>query len=1374
LPVLSTAAQLRSLPTAEARRGYPARLRGVVTCFDAAWSLWYVQDATDGIYVYSPTTDPRLHVGQEIELEGISAGGGHLPFVGEARVSALGSASLPEARRVTFAQLAGGDHDCRRVEVEGALLTAVDLGGRHELGLRMGTNILSVYVLQSPVTNLMGLLDTRLRVRGVCGVRVNDRQEIIDLRLLANTLEDLEVLPPAPRDSFALAVSPVASLKPSTSLAPEDRVHLRGRVTGHQVGRALQLRDASGTIQIQSGQLLPLSPGQEVDVVGFPVQDAIGVRLVHAQYRSVGGGDVSMATAPSTNLPLLTEIRQVRQLKSEEARQRFPVRVTGLVTFYDAVWGLLFVQDREAGIYVHLASRRFPLRAGQQVRVEGRTDQGAFTPILIEPEVTVLGDGSWPEARLRSYRQLIEGRLDAQWVETLGVVRDVTREPTGHLMLEVAGDEGHFRVTLPAPAGTPTPADWIDARLSFRGVCALRTGSAGLIEVVQVWVPTADHVRVLRPAPTDPFDVPAQTVESLYADGLRGSSDHRVRVQGVVTLQRDERSLYVEDPTGGILVRTPEPVTVPVGERVDLVGFPESGRLRPFLAQSLVRGVGRGRLPDAPRVTDLQALSGAWDSRRVSLEGGLLRVHADGQTMTLQSEGRGFDVQCLSGSAANGLDRFEAGSLLRVTGICVVHADESRRPQAFQLLLGSLQDVAVLSRPPWWTPRRTRQVVAGMAVVILGAIGWGFLLRRQVREQTARIRRQLEHEAALERRFRSLVDTANDAIISTDADTGRIVEANRKAGELLGLPVSELIGRPQTALYPEEETGQPRGEFPERSPAGSASVKETTLLGPEGRRIPVEVSFSTAAIDGRRIVQGIYRDLTERKKVEEQLRKFQRAVEQSTLVIMITNAQGEIEYVNPRFTGATGYSVAEALGHTPRLLKSGETPPAEHHRLWQALAAGESWQGRLQNRKKTGELYWALVSISPIRDANGVVTHFLGIEEDITERLNLEAHLRQSMRMESIGQLAAGIAHDFNNLLTVIQGHLGLLLGQRGFDPDTTASLEEIRGASQRAADLVRQLLAFSRRHRMEPHPLDLNELIERLSKMLGRVLGEHLMLRFDPAPHLPRILADSALLDQALVNLAVNARDAMPTGGQLRIETAVVEVGERQARRNAEARPGRHVRLLVADTGCGMDEATREHIFEPFFTTKEVGKGAGLGLATVYGIIQQHRGWIEVESAVGQGTTFRLYFPVSEAPVDPAPEPVGPGVRSEEHETILVVEDELALRSLVRTVLRRQGYRVIEVPNGVEALESWRQCNGQIDLLLTDMVMPGGLSGRDLAERVRAEKPTLPVIYSSGYSAEFADPPPDEADGVAFLSKPYEAATLLATVRRLLNSRAR
>jgi two-component system cell cycle sensor histidine kinase/response regulator CckA len=754
------------------------------------------------------------------------------------------------------------------------------------------------------------------------------------------------------------------------------------------------------------------------------------------------------------------------------------------------------------------------------------------------------------------------------------------------------------------------------------------------------------------------------------------------------------------------------------------------GRLRPFLDQSIARAVGSRALPDAVPVTEQRAMSGAWDSRRVSL----------------------------------------GGRLLRATGVSVVQANESRRPQTFQRPLDSDREVHLLSRPSWWTPGRTLQMVAGMAAVMLAGFGWVASLRRQVREQTARIRRQVEHEAALERRFRSLVETANDAMISFNADTGQILEANRKAGELLGAPVSDLIGQPQSILYPPEEAEQHQRDFQERNRSGSASMKETVLRSRDGRRIPVEVSFSTADIDGRRIVQGIYRDLTGRKKMEEQLHKFQRAVEQSSLAVTITDTQGVIEYVNPRFTQITGYAAAEALGQTPRLLKSGETPPAKYAQLWRTITAGESWQGRFHNRKKSGGLYWALVSIWPVRDARGTLTHFLGIEEDISERLNLEAHLRQSMRMESIGQLAAGIAHDFNNLLTVIQGHLGLLLGQRGFDPDTTESLGEIRAASQRAADLVRQLLTFSRRQRMEPHPLELNELIERLSRMLERVLGENLTLQLETAPHLPRVLADAALLDQMLVNLVVNARDAMPKGGRLRIETAVVEISEQQAQRAAEARPGRYVRLLVADTGCGMDAATVERIFEPFFTTKEIGKGTGLGLATVYGIVQQHRGWIEVESAVGQGTTFRIYFPVSEAQLDPASEPPEPGVSTSARGTILVVEDEAAVRSLVCTVLRRQGYRVIGATTGVEALEFWRQCAGQVDLLLTDMVMPGGLSGRDLAERVRAENPKLPVIYSSGYSAELADPEPDQMEGVAFLTKPYEPASLTAAVRRLLD----
>jgi len=388
--------------------------------------------------------------------------------------------------------------------------------------------------------------------------------------------------------------------------------------------------------------------------------------------------------------------------------------------------------------------------------------------------------------------------------------------------------------------------------------------------------------------------------------------------------------------------------------------------------------------------------------------------------------------------------------------------------------------------------------------------------------------------------------------------------------------------------------------------------------------------------------------------------------------------------------------------------------------------------------------------------------------EDITERLNLEAQLRQAQKMQSVGQLAAGVAHDFNNMLTVIQGYAGVLAARPDLSPDLIDATQAISFAAERAASLTRQLLMFSRKNVMQLRLLDLRVVVGDMIKLLKRLLGETITLEFDPPAELPLVRVDRGMMEQVIMNLVVNARDAMSKGGILTISTAAVEVSEAHAQTTAEARPGSFVCLRVSDTGCGMDQATLAHIFEPFFTTKELGKGTGLGLATVYGTIKQHEGWIEVKSAVGQGTTFNIYLPASvkTAFTSVKPTPVPSGDIRGGHETVLVVEDEPALRSLATLILREQGYQVVGAANGTEALSLWERHPDQIDLLLTDMVMPGEMSGRELADALRERYSDLKVLFTSGYTAEEMN-----KDGIHFLQKPYDRATLTKAVRDCLDA---
>ena len=384
--------------------------------------------------------------------------------------------------------------------------------------------------------------------------------------------------------------------------------------------------------------------------------------------------------------------------------------------------------------------------------------------------------------------------------------------------------------------------------------------------------------------------------------------------------------------------------------------------------------------------------------------------------------------------------------------------------------------------------------------------------------------------------------------------------------------------------------------------------------------------------------------------------------------------------------------------------------------------------------------------------------------EDITQRVQLETQLRQAQKMEAVGQLAGGVAHDFNNILSIIQGHAELLLLNDILSPDQTESATQIQQAAIRAASLTRQLLLFGRKQIVHPRNLNPNEVIADMAKMLNRVLGEDILLELD-LWSTANIFADSGMLEQILVNLAVNARDAMPEGGRIRIQTEPVQITNPS---DAEARSGNFILLSVADTGCGIPPEILHRIFEPFFTTKKAGQGTGLGLATVYGIVKQHQGWITVDSRMGEGTTFKIYVPVSRLP-DVRKVPEAAPLRQGRGETVLLAEDESAVATIVARILSRNGYDVIIATDGVDALKQWQMHQDRITLLFTDMVMPGGISGRELASRLVQEKPALRVIYTTGYSSEVLGIESGLRAGEIFLQKPYTLGLLLKTIREML-----
>ncbi|HEX4783048.1 MAG TPA: PAS domain S-box protein [Candidatus Sulfotelmatobacter sp.] len=529
-------------------------------------------------------------------------------------------------------------------------------------------------------------------------------------------------------------------------------------------------------------------------------------------------------------------------------------------------------------------------------------------------------------------------------------------------------------------------------------------------------------------------------------------------------------------------------------------------------------------------------------------------------------------------------------------------------------------------------------------------------------------------------------------------------------------------------------------------------------------------------LDGATLVRTIRNTLAihslqhEQHTAEQTLRKLSHAVEQSADTIMITDLHGLIEYVNPAFESLTGYQRAEVCGKTPRILKSGEQGPELYQEIWKTILAGNVYRGILVNRKKNGDLYYVEQSICPVRDASGEITNFISNGRDLTERLRLEGQLLQSQKMDAIGNLAGGVAHDFNNILTIITSYAELALDAVPEDGPLQSKLQEILLAARRAAELTRQLLAFSRKQPQALRVTELNPIVAHIANTLPRLIGEDIAFAFLQGEGIGRVRVDPLQIEQILMNLAANARDAMPQGGHLRIETSDVNLDDEYIHcKHASIPTGRYALITVSDDGAGILPAHLPHIFEPFYTTKPLGKGTGLGLATVYGIVKQNKGFIWAYSELGMGSVFKIYLPCIGGPDNPVEhDAVNHAHIPGGSETILLVEDEQCVRQATAEYLRLQGYTVLEARDGVDAVAVARNTPSAIHLLITDVVMPN-MSGGELAKELVRFRPDTKLLFVSGYAGKMLLDHEVLDLETNFVQKPYTLKQLSLKIRSTL-----
>lgn len=1148
LPLISTTRQFFALSAAEAKRGYPVHLRGVVTYCDPEWHLLFLEDSSGPMFIPLPDADWKGLAGDLVEVEGTSGAERGIPLLAGVRPRTVGKGSLPQPISMPPAEVFSGQKVGSTVSLPCTVRNVRENGARLLMEVVSGGRRIRATVLEHALMNPTDLVGAKIQVKGVCSVNKDAPERMGPVQLFVPSMEGVVVLETGYSDPFATPLGSTTNVMTLAANATDVRpLRLRGSVVDQRLGESLVVSDALGSLRVASSLKTRVEVGDVVEVVGFPtLDDEQKPVLADAVFRAVDHGTNSVARAGGTApvdgaaLPTLRTLAELRALSPDESRRGYPVEVSGVVTFYDRQWPGMFIHDGTNGVYVSSAGQEFAVKAGDRVQVRGISNPGGYAPMITTPMVTVLGHGNLPQARRAILERLSTGRHDSQWVEVEGVVRSA-RINGNHLDLDlVVGGRG-FNALIPAPFGGRQPEQWVDSKLRLRGVCGVRINANRQLVGILIHVPRWSEVDVLEASPPDPFSVTARPIGELLRFKAQDNPGQRVKVKGVITLVRPGGELFMQDGTGGLALQVGSTNQARFGDQVEALGFPALGAYNPVLEGAQTRITGTRAPPPPIPTTATGLLRGTNDAELVSIQARFLgrRTAANRAELALQADDVVFDAVLERLGAAGKFRDLQAGSLLELTGVCTVQANEWREVRSFRMFLRSIADVKVLQSPPWWSLKRVLVLLGLAAGGGLGAAGWAVLLRRRVGEQTRVIEGELKREAALEQRYR-----------------------------------------------------------------------------------------------------------------------------------------------------------------------------------------------------------------------------------------DLEVQLRHAQKMESVGQLAAGIAHDYNNILTVVKGNLGFLEASFKGSPDMREALEEISTATDRAVNLTRQLLAFSRRQVIQACVLDINTLVTNLARMLHRLLGETIVLRLDLQERLPAIEADPGMIEQVICNFVVNARDAMSNGGRLTISTATLRVDETHQQRNSEAHPGDHVCLTVTDTGSGMDALVLQHLFEPFFTTKTAGKGTGLGLATAFGIVKQHSGWIEVESQVGTGTAIKVFLPVCNRPVEatqaPAPAtPIQPGTG-----TVLVAEDEKALRIVARRTLQRAGYEVFDAASGAEALTVWADHKEKIDLLFTDMVMPGGMSGRELALKLQSEKPSLKVIYTSGYSAELIGQDSDWARGACVLSKPFDPSNLVKTVKECLAPR--
>ncbi len=1014
-------------------------------------------------------------------------------------------------------------------------------------------------------------------------------------------------------------------------------------------GEYIVIHDGTGTLFAETHQATLPKAKALVDLSGQLVADGYSVSLKNAvvYFPSAAGLSNSETTGLAirpAKLTRLTKVWEVRDLPPEKAAWQYPVQLRAVVTVNTKLNHYFFAQDDSAGISVLSTEIPANLNLGDLVRIEGVSDPGGFSPIVVASNVTVLGTAPLPEALPETLFQLASGQDGSQWIEVRGVVRSMGYT-NGLARLYLSDPSGTIIVNVPAKE---KPIYLLDATVRIKGACGSIANEKRQSVSFNLWASSLTDVQVEEAGVADPLNLPALPIASLSQFHPRQTLQHRLTVAGIVTYVEPE-FFFIQDADTGVRVQSLMNDQLHPGDYVAAAGYPGLGDYGSLLHEAVFKVISHRSIP-APILVSIETpLDAQLHDRWVQTKVRLLHQSKIGavDVLTVQAGNRVFDARIIA-PVSDRIKNLQPGSLLQITGLYRVLTDDARVLKSLQLAVPSEREIQILEEPSWWTVSHTTGVLSGMGVII-----------------------------------------------------------------------------------------------------------------------HLEVLGSGTEFGGRPAVLGMLLDITERKLAHDKIAEQARMLDLASDAIVVCDLQDRILYWNRNAERIFGWTAKQAIGAgaVDRLRVS----PADFKQAKEALLQNRQWHGEFNHQDQHGGELTVAARWTLVHNSQGTPDSILTISTDITQQKKLEAQLLRTQRLDSIGVLAGGIAHDLNNVLAPILMS-GQLLEMNPDDPERKKLITTILTSTQRAASLVKQILTFARGTSGHRHVVPPGQVLEELRKMLHETLPKSISLHIDSALDASLIAADTTQLHQVLMNLCINARDAMPQGGELTVAVANIELDKYHVVPGGEAKPGSYVVFSVTDTGIGMTAEIRERIFDPFYTTKPIGAGTGLGLSTALGIIKSHGGFIHVQSRLHHGSCFKVYLPVQSSPSPVAAKTLpAPQIIRGNNELILVVDDEAPLRNIAKQTLLMFGYRVVTANNGMEAVACYAEQKNEIALVLTDMMMPV-MDGPAAIQALAQINPEIKIIAASGRATESQITSPAVR---AFLAKPYTAESLLNAVHEVLHSQS-